>query len=52
MFEVTKNVYEILRCQFGTSSWGGERCLPFAFTENGVAMLLTIFNSNALEITK
>jgi hypothetical protein len=31
--------------QFGISSWGGKRKLPFAFTENGVAMLSGILNS-------
>jgi len=34
-----------LRCQFGTSSWGGRRYLPYAFTEQGVAMLSSILNS-------
>lgn len=28
-----------LKCQNGTSSWGGDRHLPHAFTEEGVAML-------------
>jgi hypothetical protein len=32
MFEPTKEEYENLRCQFGISSWGGLRYLPFAFT--------------------
>ncbi len=45
MFELSKDELEILRCQFGTSSWGGERYLPFAFTEQGVAMLSTVLNS-------
>ncbi len=45
MFEVSKDEYENLRCQFGISRWGGERYLPFAFTENGVAMLSTVLNS-------
>lgn len=34
-----------LRYQFGTSSHGGSRYLPFAFTEQGVAMLSGILNS-------
>jgi len=34
-----------LRSQFGTSSWGGSRYLPMAFTEQGVAMLSGILNS-------
>jgi len=32
--------------QFGISSWGGTRKLPLAFTENGVAMLSSVLNSN------
>ena len=35
MFELTKEELENLRRQFGTSSWGGVRYLPFAFTEHG-----------------
>ncbi|MCL4458007.1 MAG: hypothetical protein M1147_03290 [Nitrospirae bacterium] len=34
-----------LRFHFGTSSWGGLRYLPYAFTENGVAMLSSVLNS-------
>ena len=34
-----------LRCQFGTSSKGGLRYAPFAFTEQGVAMLSGLLNS-------
>ena len=35
-----------LRCQFGTSSsWGGTRYAPMAFTEHGVAMLSSVLNS-------
>jgi phage regulator Rha-like protein len=46
MFELTKEEYEILRCQFGTLSWGAHaKFLPFAFTENGVAMLSGVLNS-------
>jgi hypothetical protein len=33
MFQLTKEEFEILRCHFGTSSWGGRRYLPYAFTE-------------------
>jgi hypothetical protein len=35
-----------LRSQFVTSSWGGRRYLPFAFTEQGVAMLSSVLNSD------
>ncbi|WP_459926389.1 ORF6N domain-containing protein [Flavobacterium covae] len=45
MFELSEEEFEILRCQFGTSSWGGTRYRPIAFTENGVAMLSSVLNS-------
>ena len=45
MFELTKEEIEILRCQFGTSSWGGTRYVPMVFTEHGVAMLSSVLNS-------
>jgi phage regulator Rha-like protein len=34
-----------LRFQIGTSSYGGRRYLPYAFTEHGVAMLSSVLNS-------
>ncbi len=34
-----------LKFQFGTSSWGGTRKLPYAFTEHGVPMLATVIRS-------
>jgi ORF6N domain len=45
MFELTSSEYEILRSQFGTSSWGGNRYTPMVFTEQGVAMLSSVLNS-------
>ncbi|MCL2094483.1 MAG: ORF6N domain-containing protein [Treponema sp.] len=45
MFQLTKNEYENLKSQFATSSWGGRRKLPIAFTENGVIMLSSVLNS-------
>ena len=45
MFELNKDELKILRCQIGTSSWGGTRYLPMAFTEQGVAMLSSVLNS-------
>jgi cell division protein ZapA (FtsZ GTPase activity inhibitor) len=36
-----------LRTQFATSSWGGKRFAPFAFTEQGVAMLSSVLNSDS-----
>lgn len=46
MFQLTKNEFENLRCQIGTSSWGGTRYLPFAFTEQGVYMLSSVLKSD------
>jgi hypothetical protein len=45
MFELTNEEYDILRSQFGTSSWGGRRYPPYAFTEQGVAMLSSVLRS-------
>ena len=45
MFELTEVESEILRSQIGTSSWGGSRYLPMAFTEQGVAMLSSVLSS-------
>ena len=42
MFELTQKEFKILRSQFVTSSWGGTRYPPFAFTEQGVAWCSTI----------
>ena len=59
MFQLTKEEYENLklriesldegdnlRLQVETSSWGGTRYLPYAFTEQGVAMLSGVLNSD------
>ncbi|MDO9255544.1 MAG: ORF6N domain-containing protein [Bacteroidales bacterium] len=46
MFQLNKQEYGNLLFQFGTSSWGGTRTLPFAFTEQGVAMLSGVLNSD------
>lgn len=46
MFQLTKEEFENLKFQFGISSWGGTRSLPYAFTEQGVAMLSGILNSD------
>jgi phage regulator Rha-like protein len=45
MFELTREEFEDLRSQIGTSSWGGARYMPMAFTEQGVAMLSSVLNS-------
>lgn len=43
--EVSETEVGILRSQVGTSSWGGSRYAPMAFTEQGVAMLSSVLNS-------
>lgn len=42
MFQLTNEECEILRCKNSTSSWGGRRYNPFAFTEQGIYMLMTV----------
>ena len=44
-FQLTNVEFQDLRCQFGTSRWGGRRYLPHTFTEQGVAMLSGILHS-------
>lgn len=46
MFQLTKEEFDILIFQIGTSKWGGRRKLPFAFTEQGVAMLSGVLHSD------
>ena len=47
MFELSKIEMKTLRCNFSTSNErGGTRYLPFAFTEQGVAMLSAVLNSD------
>ena len=51
MFKLTTEEFSILKSQNATSSWGGRRKLPYAFTELGVAMLSSILTSKqAIEI--
>ena len=38
MFQLDAEEVANLKFQFGISSWGGRRRLPYAFTEQGVAM--------------
>ncbi len=45
MFQLTNNEYKDLRFQIETSSWGGRRYMPYAFTEQGIAMLSSVLNS-------
>lgn len=51
MFPLTSKEMSNLRSQIVTSSWGGHRYLPYAFTEQGVAMLSSVLKSRrAVEI--
>jgi hypothetical protein len=52
MFQVTEKEYNTnLKSQFVISSWGGTRHLPYAFTEQGVAMLSSVLKSErAIEV--
>lgn len=47
MFQLTTEEADVLRCQIGTSKKGrgGRRYLPYVFTEQGVAMLSSVLNS-------
>jgi hypothetical protein len=45
LFELSAKEFKDLRSQFGTSSWGGTRYSPMAFTEQGLAMLSGVVNS-------
>ena len=45
MFQLTPAEFKDLKSQFGTSSWGGTRKMPRAFTEQGVAMLSSVLRS-------
>jgi len=45
-FQLTRKEFTDLKCQFGiSSSWGGRRTPPWAFTEQGVAMLSSVLRS-------
>jgi hypothetical protein len=45
MFRLYADEVRILKCRIGISSWGGRRGLPYAFTEQGVAMLSSVLSS-------
>ena len=45
MFQLTSREISHLRFQSETSSWGGHRYRPYAFTEEGVAMLSSVLRS-------
>ena len=46
MFQLTNQENDFLRSQIGTSSWGGNRYLPYVFTEHGVLMLSSVLSSD------
>jgi hypothetical protein len=46
MFQLAREEWANLKSQFVISSWGGiRRATPYAFTEQGVAMLSGVLNS-------
>ena len=45
MFQLSLEEFRNLKLHLGTSSWGGTRKRPGAFTEQGVAMLSSVLNS-------
>ena len=51
MFRLSAEEWNNLKCQTGISSWGGDRQLPYAFTENGIAMLSSVLRApTAIEV--
>jgi hypothetical protein len=53
MLQLTRDEFDRLRCQFGTSKGrGGRRHLPYAFTEHGAVMLAAVLKSRrAVEVS-
>ena len=49
MFQLSTDEMKNLKSQFVTSSWGGKRKLPFAFTEQGIYMLATVLRGELAE---
>ncbi|RJP67341.1 MAG: ORF6N domain-containing protein [Ignavibacteriales bacterium] len=45
MFQLNSQEFMNLKFHFGTSNWGGTRKLPYAFTEQGIAMLSSVLRS-------
>ena len=45
LFQLTADEHKSLKSQFVISSWGGARSAPYAFTEQGVAMLSSVLRS-------
>jgi len=52
IFELSATEFADLKSQFATSSWGGRRKLPMAFTEHGAIMAATVLNTpRAVEVS-
>ena len=52
IFELSPEEFANLKSQFATSSWGGRRKLPLAFTEHGAIMAATVLNTpRAVEVS-
>lgn len=45
-FQLENDEFLVLKSQIATSSWGGVRKMPFAFTEQGIAMLASVLHSD------
>lgn len=52
MFELTKEEFPNLISQNATSSWGGRRKLPRAFTAQGIYMLMTVLRSELATVQR
>ena len=46
VLQLDKKEFENLMFQSGTSSWGGTRKMPYAFTEHGILMLSSVLKSS------
>ncbi len=49
MFQLTQQEFDDLRSQIVTSSWGSRRYSPYAFTEQGIAMLSSVAFKNYID---
>jgi hypothetical protein len=49
-FQLSEEERQNLKSQFATSSWGGRRTNPYAFTEQGVAMLSGVLGLEPLKV--
>ena len=45
-FQLSEQEFKNLRWNFSTTSWGGNRYLPYAFTEQGIYMLMTVLKGD------